>query len=123
MKFTVLTGCQYVKIRCSVNLIGLQNFCSGYKHNIGLRPGVELCTWVLLCQTITQAGDQLDLLVKGTNQPLFRLAKNPICKYPPLYVVTGITVFELTYKAAQTLVIQSRARTIFTSSFGYHVYG
>ena len=32
-------------------------------------------------------------------------------------------VFVLTYKAVQTLVIQSRARTIFTSSFGYHVYG
>ena len=48
----------------------------------------------------SQAGDQLDLLVKGHK-----------------------SVKNIMYKAAQTLVIQSRAWTIFTSSFGYHVYG
>ena len=72
----------------------------GTKHNICLRPDLMLSTWVWLCQTITQAGDQLDLLVKGHK-----------------------SVKTITYKAAQTLVIQSRTRTIFTSSFGYHVYG
>ena len=44
-----------------------------------------LCTWVWLCQTITKAGDQLDLLVKGHK-----------------------SVKTITYKTAQTLVIYSQ---------------